>query len=208
MSDGVKKTIAIVVVAVIVFIAYYGSYLPYQKSKAHISAVTSLKGSFSVGEFKDTFSKALDLSSPIGQPELVRQLGSMSNSLVSQVGDNSAVIKELVDFVESYYEPILGRNPGMSIGQDFYILGSLNEQAFLYTGEVQYLNAAEKYFLLGQEFGPKRPQPLYGLFDVYRAMGNVEKVTEVANQILSQWPDDERVKALYESFLNVKESSD
>ena len=39
-------------------------------------------------------------------------------------------------------------------------------------------------------------------------LGNVEKVTEVANQILSQWPDDERVKALYESFLNVKESSD
>ena len=62
--------------------------------------------------------------------------------------------------------------------------------------------AAEKYFTESYELGPKRPQALFGLFDVYRAKGDVQKVTEISNQILEQWPTEERTRQAVKEFMD------
>ena len=94
----------------------------------------------------------------------------------------------------------------MSFGQDVYILGMINEIAFLKTKEPKYLQAAEKYFKMGQTLGPKRPQTLYGLLDVYRMSGNIDAFKKIADQVLSQWPDDARTSNLVNQMLNSSSS--
>ena len=75
------------------------------------------------------------------------------------------------------------------------------------TKEVKYLSAAHDYFEQGLLLGPKRPQFLYGMFDVYRIEGNIAGVQAVAQQILAQWPRDERVKSAFADFMKKVSSS-
>lgn len=196
-----KKIIAVAVSILLVAVAYYGSYLPLKKSRTHIQVARNIAGTLSVGEFQEKLSLALDAPSPIGQEEIVRQAASMSLNILKNSGNPPVIIESLVNFVKKYYEPLVSRGYGLSFGQDLYLLGVMNEVAFINTGESRYLNSAKKYFLLGRTAGPSRPQPLYGLFDIYRAEGNLDGVREIASQILDQWPDDENTRRIYSGYL-------
>ncbi len=199
MSPVIKKAIAIAVVVFIIAIDYYGSYLPWRKSTLFIEAMQSTSAIRTISDFERIFSIPLDYSSPIGQEELVR---SVANSIINSLNSipQSQGIKEMIRYVENYYEPIINRGRGMSFGQNLYLLGALNESAYLKTREISYLNSAEKYFKKAQELGPKRPQPLYGLFDVYRLKGDKAAAEAIGRQIISQWPDDEKILAAFKSL--------
>lgn len=206
MKPNTKKLVAVAASVLLVAIAYYGSYLPLKKSGLHIKATRDLSGTLSVGDFQDRLSIALNAPSPIGQEELVRQAASMSLNIMRNVQEQPMVIASLVGFVEKNYEPLIIRGYGLSFGQDIYLLGVINEVAFLSTGDPKYLESAKKYFLTGLEAGPTRPQPLYGLFDVYRAEGNLEELKKIVDQILEQWPDDENIKRIYGGYLDEIQS--
>ena len=60
---------------------------------------------------------------------------------------------------------------------------------------------AQKYYEEGVALGPNRPQTLYGLFDVYRAEGNVASTTAIGEKILSNWPTDTSIATGLQSFL-------
>lgn len=201
MQPNTKKIITIAAAILLVSVAYYGSYLPLRKSRLHIQSTRKLSGTLSVGEFQDQLSVALNVPSPIGQEELIRQSASMSLNILRNIQDQPTVVASLVNFIEKNYEPLVTRGYGLSFGQDIYLLGVINEVAFLNTGDPKYLEAAKNHFLAGYEAGPARPQPLYGLFDVYRAEGNLEELGKIVNQILKQWPDDERTRQIYAQYL-------
>lgn len=202
MSSLYKKIIAVAVSCLAVFAIYYGSYLPYKKSSVFIKTMRDLNNSPSLDEFKKNISAPLDLTSPIGQEELVRQIASLVSSVINQPNANQTVINDLVSYVNRYFDPIIARGVGMSFGQDLYLLGSMNEIAFVKTNQLKYLEAAKKYYEIGRELGPKRPQVLFGLFDVYRMEGKVEQVKAVGEQILAQWPDEERTRQALADFLS------
>jgi hypothetical protein len=84
----------------------------------------------------------------------------------------------------------------MSFSQDVYILGALNEVAFLQTHDQTYVHAAEAYFKNALELGPHRPQSLYGLFDVYRMEGNASATIDIGNRIIAEWHDAAITRAL------------
>lgn len=201
MNPLAKKIIASLVAGVALLSVYYGSYLPYKKSHAFITTMRGLNQSASLDKFKEALSVPLDIPSPIGQEELVRQIGNVIMNVVNQPNTNAAVIDELLRYLGQYYDPIIERGSGMSFGQNFYILGTMNEAAFLKTQEVKYLEAAKRYYLAALESGPKRPQPLFGLFDIYRILGDVEKTKAIAEQILNQWPTEERTRQALAEFL-------
>ncbi|MBI2033519.1 MAG: O-antigen ligase family protein [Candidatus Liptonbacteria bacterium] len=203
LPEVFKKVIAIVVAAVILAVAYYGSYLPLRKSQMFISALNSDRKIQSLDEFKKVFSAPLDVPSPIGQEELVRNLGNVILNLVSQSGGSRPeVAGELIKYLESYFDPVIERGRGMSFEQDLYILGALNELAFIQTKQTQYLVSAKRYFSKALELGPKRPQALYGMFDIYRIEGNTEEAKIIGEQILTQWPDDNRTRDALQQFLS------
>ena len=202
MNESNKKIIALLASIVIIVMIYYGSFLPLRKSQIFISTMRYLGEAKTLDELKTRVSVPLDYPSPYGQEELVRQVASLVTNIVSQSNTTPPVIDDLISYLNKYYSPIIENGRGMSFNQNLYVLGSLNEVAFIRTNKVEYLMAAEKYFTRSYELGPKRPQALFGLFDVYRAKGDVAKVTEISNQILNQWPGEERTRQAVKDFLD------
>lgn len=206
MDKNIKQAIAASATIFIILVAYYGTYLPMRKSMVFIETM-GMAGKFNkVADFEEAISVPLDYPSPVGQRELVRNIANTINGIIRNVSDPE-VVKELVNYVEGYYKPIIARDRGMSFGQDVYILGVLNEIAYIKTNEPEYLQAAEGYFEKEQKLGPKRPQGLYGLLDVYRMGGKIDEFKAVADQVLQQWPNDSRSKGLIEQFLKMNSSA-
>ncbi len=206
-NNGIgRKIIGIAFSVAILFIAWYGNYLPLAKSQAFIEALRSMSSVHSLQDFEDTLSKPLDIPSPIGQEELVRNAANNVVSVLQQTNDPK-VIDGIMKYIEEKYAPVIARGRGMSFEQDLYLLGTMNELAFSKTRALQYLEAARKYYSEGQALGPKRPQFLYGMFDIYRTVGNIDGSVQIANQILSQWPSDERTKQALAQYLALVASS-
>lgn len=202
MNDDLKKVIAVSASILIMLVGYYGSYLPMRKSVLFIASMQKTSNLKTIDDFEKNLSVALDAPSPIGQEELVRSMSNTIANSIQGVSDPKG-IDELVRYVESYFGPIIARGKGMSFGQDMYVLGMLNEFAFIKTKEPKYLAASEKYFKRELILGPKRPQGLYGLVDIYRMEGNVDGFKTIVGQILSQWPNDARTKATYDEYMNI-----
>ncbi|MEK7507987.1 MAG: hypothetical protein AAB602_02805, partial [Patescibacteria group bacterium] len=191
---------------IVLGVAFYGNFLPLRKSQILIYVLRHLNESKSLEEFKKSLAVPLNFPSPIGQEEAVRNVTNIVVNVVQQT-DNPEEIADVISFAESYYKPIIERGAGMSFEQNAYILGTLNELAFMKTKQIKFISAAHNYFEQGLRLGPKRPQFLYGMFDVYRIEGNVEGAQAIARQILEQWPNDERVKLGLEDFLKKVSST-
>jgi len=202
MNTDIKKAIAVSSAIFIALVAYYGSYLPMRKSMIFIEAMRDSGTIKTIKDFENIFSVPLDYPSPIGQEELVRSMANTTANSLQGISDPKA-IEELVNYTSRYYEPIVARGRGMSFGQDAYILGMMNEIAFVKTNDQKYLQDAGKYFKMEQALGPKRPQALYGLLDFYRMSGNLDEFKKIADQVLSQWPTDERVANLINQVEKV-----
>jgi hypothetical protein len=202
MNPTSKKVIAIVVSAFLVFIAWYGSYLPMRKAEIYISTLQGIQTNpvSTVSDLEQRISVPLNEPSPIGQEELVRNMANSVLGFIQQSNDASSTA-ELINYLTNYYEPILSRGKGMSFGQDLYLMGAINEMAYTHIGDKAYLDAAEKYYAEGVALGPDRPQVLYGLFDVYRMEGNVSGTETVASTILKNWPSDQSVQQGLMQFL-------
>ena len=195
MQSTTKQIIAAIVTAFVLFLAVYGSYLPMRKAEMFIGALQGMQTTpvTSLGDLESRVSPALDAPSPIGQEELVR---NFANSVLGFVQNNTnpSSTMELMSFLNSYYGPILQRGKGMSFGQDMYLMGAINEVAFVKTGNPSYLGASKQYYQEGSALAPNRPQTLYGLFDVYRFANDVPDAVSTAQRILVNWPTDTNVQ--------------
>lgn len=208
-----QKVTAIIIVAAIFGIAIYGSYLPMRKAQIFITTLQGLQTqqgqATSLQDLENKLSVPLDYPSPIGQEELVRNVANSVLSFVQQ-GGNASSTAALIAYLNSYYDPILDQGKGMSFGQDLYLEGAINEIAFATTGDPTYLAAAQKWYQEGNELGPNRPQPLYGLFDVYRAEGDTTDTIAVGTTIERNWPTDTSIQqamALYEAMASSTATS-
>ncbi len=202
MDRTVKQVIAAAAAAFVVAAGVYGSYLPLRKAQMFIATLQSLQSNpaSSLSDLESRISIPLDYPSPIGQEELVRNVANSILSFVQRSND-ATTTANLLAYLHSYYDPILNRGTGMSFGQDVYLMGAVNEIAFAGTGNPAYLLDAQKYYTLGNKLGPNRPQPLYGLFDVYRAEGDVTGTVRIANTILANWPADARIAQAVTQFM-------
>ena len=153
----------------------------------------------SLSNLESRISVPLSYPSPVGQEELVRNTANSVLAFVQQGADASSTA-ELMSYLGSYYNPILDRGRGMSFGQDVYLEGAINEIAFATTGDKSYLATAKQWYEEAHQLGPNRPQPLYGLFDVYRASNNRTDTIAIAQQIIVNWPSDARIQMALTQF--------
>ena len=203
-----KITAAIIIVALILGVSAYGSYMPMRKAQMFIATLGSLQSqpATSLQDLENRLSVPLDYPSPIGQEELVR---NMANSVLAfvQQGPDPTSTGELIGFMNKYYDPILNSGKGMSFGQDLYLEGAINEIAFAETGNQTYLQAAKQWYGEAVVLGPNRPQALYGLFDVYRASGDTTDTIAVGEHILQNWPSDIQVQQALSQYLQFQTST-
>jgi hypothetical protein len=202
MDRTLKGTIAVVISAFILFVAVYGSYMPMRKAQMFIGTLQSFQAQppTSLQDLENRISVSLDYPSPIGQEELVRNTANSVLSLI-QRGTDATTTAALINFLDGYYDPIIAQGRGMSFGQDVYLEGAVNEIAFVRTGDPSYLGKSLQYYRQGNALGPNRPQPLYGLFDVYRTIGDVTDTQATAQKILTNWPMDQSIPGALAQFL-------
>ncbi|HTY39884.1 MAG TPA: hypothetical protein VMC43_02235 [Candidatus Paceibacterota bacterium] len=203
MRISLQKVIAVLAAGALMVIAYYADYLPLKKSDAFITALRNMGNVKSLDEFKQNFSYPLDIPSPIGQEELVRNLGGSIVNIINANGENNpALVGELLKYLDSYYQPIMQTGRGMSFAQNVFILGNAYQAAYIRTKNPQYLARAIEYYRQGnQEVSSKRPQFLYGLFDVYRMAGDTPDAINIAQRILQLWPDDQSVQRALDQLM-------
>ncbi len=204
MSRNAKQIIAIIAVGVILAVAWYGSYLPMRKAQMFIATLQGLQATppSSMQDLDSRLSAPLDYPSPIGQEELVR---NMANSVLTfvQRAQSPTSTAEIVGLLHAYYDPILIRGRGMSFGQDLYLMGAINEMAYVTTHSQHYLADSIHYYEEAHQLGMNRPQALYGLFDVYRFAMNIPSTTATGQQILSLWPTDANTTKAFQDFMST-----
>ena len=178
----------ILIVVAIPVILYYGSYLPLKKGQALINAMQNSSSVDSLAKFQSVWKSALDLKSPVGEEETLKQLGTFSFEVVSKRKVPVEVVRELLGFVDSYMKPAIERGSGSGFVQFHYILGTLYQRVGLQYQLSEYVDKAEKIFKDGIAIGETRPQFWYGLLDIYTQTGRTKEGEEVHNKILSYWP--------------------
>lgn len=208
MARTTKQVIAVVASLLVASAAVYGSYLPMSKAEMFIATLQGLQTSpvSSLNELVSRLSVPLDYPSPVGQEELVRNTANNILGFISQSSDPTSTAV-LVSFLNNYYAPIIASGKGMSFGQDLYLMGAINEMAYAHTRNPVYIADSQKYYEEAVALGPNRPQSLYGLFDVYRAEGNVSGAIAVGKKILSNWPNDTSVAENLRPLLEMASST-
>ncbi len=202
MNSNVKKLIAVAASALLLFAAYYGSYLPYAKSHAFITGSQRVGQAKTFGEFSKIVEDVLDMPSPVGQEELTRTITSNLIDVMRSLGQDKALTGAAVQLMEKYYSPILARGKGFSFAQHLYATGAAYEVAALQAKNSEYLGKAYEQFRRGLEVSPNRPQFLLGLFDVFRFSRETGKVKEIVERILTLWPWNTEVPQNMSRYLN------
>ena len=191
-----KQIIAIIAVIFIAYVMYYGTYLPYAKSTAFIQFLENQNNIHSLGEYLQAAAVPLDINSPVGQEELVKNTGSNIISIIQNIQD-ATITTDLVNFIGRYYKPILRHPDGLNFAQNLLIWGTINEYAGFATKNPTEIETALQAFIEGLQLSPDRPQFLYSLFQMYQALRENSQAILVGKEILKNWPNDtQTAKAL------------
>ncbi|MBI5305967.1 tetratricopeptide repeat protein [Candidatus Wolfebacteria bacterium] len=192
MNNELKKIIIFIGVILAVLSIYFGSLLPFAKSKTYINALNKMPSVKSLEDFKNNFDVVFDFYSPVGDEETEKFLSSSILGIVSQKEQPENVSRYLVEYIEPKLQKNNVRHLIM-IGQMYMVLWQKS-------GKEEDFVKAEEYYYQALSIGPKLPPVLYGLFDLYQAKGDTAKIREISERILQLWPEDEKIKSLITNY--------
>ena len=208
MKRSNEKAIAVSASGFLLFVAYYGSFLPIRKEEMSMHAEEQIKTAKSIDDIVDILSAPLNQASPIGQEELLIRSTEFVSALTDQSGANRASITPaLMAFLKRYYDPYLAAGPNAKSSRGLYEIGTVNLRAYGYLHEQQYLEAARRYFELGLANCPTRPEFISSLFDIYVAEGDLYGARKMAALMVMYWPRDSEGRARVAQALAALEQS-
>lgn len=187
-----RKFLTSILIILAVLSIYFGSYLPLAKSRRYIAAVEAFSSVRSIDDFKRNFDKALNFYSPVGQEEVVKFLSGNILNLISDENQPEVVSRFLVDYIE----PRIFQNDVRHL----LTIGNMYLALWARFNQKEDFNKAENYFRQAQNITPNLPLVLYGLFELYQAKGDKEKIQEIGQIILRHWPEDEKAGAIINSL--------
>lgn len=136
-------------------------------------------------DFEKVFDKLFSFYSPIGDYEVSKFLG---NNLVNAVADpkNPEIASR---YLVEYLEPKIRKDDVR------HLLTLADIYRFLWqkSGQESDFSKSEEYYRKALVYGPKLPPVLYGLFNLYKAKDDQEKLKQISETILNYWPEDEDV---------------
>lgn len=189
-----KQIIVFLSVIAIVAVGIWGSVLPYRKAGLYSSVSGRISQGVTLEQFENLSSLMLDSPSPIGKDEGVKMLMGRTSSIIMRTKNiPKDIVDRLLRFNEKYFAPTIGAGRGGNFTQNFVLAGALYQSAGIVLNDASYFKKAEQYYTEGLKYSPKRPQLLYGLFDTYRALGDVSSAKKIGATMLSYWPDDEDI---------------
>lgn len=189
MKDNtIRYLVAFIGIVLAVASIVFGSILPFMKARSFITTSQKLSNIESVEEMKQLLDPMFSFYSPVGDEELVK---FTTNSLFSVVA-NAKQGEQVSRIVLEYLEPKAHKNNVRHL----IIVARMYLSLFENYRNPEYLDKAEGYYLLVNEIGPKLPQPLYALFEIYQAKGDTAKASEMGERILTLWPTETRLQRL------------
>jgi len=186
MSLFFKQFLIITLIILSLLGIIFGAYIPFKKAQLYISAAYQMNSIRTTKQFEEVFDKVFNYNSPIGDYEVARFLGDNLLNLIAAPENPENVSRFLLEYLE----------PKMKTDDTRHLLLLAQMYYFLWqkSGKESDFLKSEEYYQKALTYGPKLPQLLYGLFDLYKAKGDKEKLKQVAETILKYWPEDEKVK--------------
>jgi tetratricopeptide (TPR) repeat protein len=192
MKIVVKNLLILAGVLAALLSIYFGSYLPLKKAQLYISALNAAQGSTqTLQTFEALFQPALSLPSPVGGEEVFKYFSSDVANALTDTSTNEAVSVALVRFLEPY-----ARQDDV---MHLLSMGSIYNTLWQNFRRDEYYEKAESYYEKALALGPKLPQSLYSLLNLYELKGDVAKAQATARTILSYWPSDEAVRRVLQA---------
>lgn len=187
MNDDFKKIISIIGIIGIAALIYFGSILPFVKSRLYLEVLNRLNSVKNVGDIEDAFDSALNFYSPVGQEEITRYI---SNNVLSFIDSKNpeAPIREIAKYMESR---MFKNNT-----KHLLTIAWMHERLAKVYNQPADLKIAEEYYQKVLILNPKSPQALYGLLTIYQVTEDKEKSRQLAEKILQYWPDDKNIEAI------------
>lgn len=194
------KFIAAGIITVFLATAWiFGVYLPIQKSQRYINAYQKAAQVRSVEEFMKLFDSVLDYYSPVGRDEVVSSYLGVILNVLGQKGTPKEVVQIFTQQAERRSQYFIDKKAGFIFSQNLFKLGMVYKMSMDFGFPEMYSKAVD-VLELGREASPGRPVFLYNLLELYYGKGDKEKARGLAQQILRYWPNEERVRQLYESL--------
>ncbi len=162
---------------------YFGAILPYVKASRYIAAETTANSISDERDFENHFNYALQFYSPIGGEELPKYLSSDITSLLPRLAspDSEPVARALVNYIEPYLWQNDVRHLIVIAQMHYILLRNFHR--------VEDFKAVETAFNQAHEIGPKLPQPLFGLYQLYTDAKQTAAADTEKAEILKLWPD-------------------
>jgi len=185
MSLFVKQFLIITLIILSLLGIIFGAYLPFKKAQLYISSAYQMNFVKTPQQFEEIFNKLFNYFSPIGDYEAARFLGDKLINPVAAPENSEAAARFLVEYLE----------PKMRTDDTRHLLILAQLYFFLWqkSGKESDFLKSEEYYQKALVYGPKLPPALYGLFDLYKAKGDKEKLKQISETILKYWPEDEKV---------------
>lgn len=201
MNSLTRQIISIGLSLFVVYLMYFGSFLPIRKSQKYIDArqtpITSLK------QFNALYDGLLSYESPVGQDEVVGYYLQMLTEIIAQEkgkeNPNETLIRHLVGKAEEWGGPIIERGVGFSFSQLTFNMANIYREAMLAVRDETYYQKGTELYRLGLEYSPDRQIFLYNLFDMYRFRGDNENARKIGEKIVEVYKD-ERVKQILQDL--------
>lgn len=168
---------------------YFGSILPYIKAQSYIDAERRMASVRSVDDFRANFDRAFNIPSPVGDEEVAKFMGNSIMRIISQ-GQPEEAARQLVLYAEEH----LFDDDVRHLLLQAQMHKTLWEN---YSREADYQKAIG-YFEMAHAIGPNLPPPLYNLLSLYGLGEDRANFERVGRLILSKWPQDEKVRELFE----------
>jgi len=189
MAFKLLKNISIfLLIIVMILMIYLGVYLPYQKASLYIKAYRAAATVRSFPEFQKVFDEVLNFYSPVGQAEVVKFLSNEILNMVQSKDMPKEIAMLLAGYVEREFWKLRNGRPYPGSNQQLAILGDLRHFIGVEYNDIDSLKMAERYYIQILDLSPRRPQALFGLYNLYDNVGDKKAAAEILKEIFYYWP--------------------
>ncbi len=195
LEKTIKLVLAPLGIVLAVLSLVYGAFLPFRKAQLFIAVMQQAYQSQTIGDYEATYNKALGFYSPVGQAEDVRFLLSQISSVIvaKPPQDVSDALVRYADQISRVNAP---GQQGLNYTQELVTLATIHEANFHNYHEQNDYNVALSLYEKGLQLSSKRPQFLYGLFQLYMDAGDTANEKAIGEKILSLWPTDTKIEGI------------
>lgn len=170
---------------------YVGGFRPLVKSRRYVRVLDESRNVKGITQFKEAFDGVFGYWAPISDIEIVKFFGGDVIATIFNGDQKEETALELARYLEKHSDK----------NETLQLIGLATAYQALWRkyGTEEGLEKSVEYFEKARSRAPNLPQPLYNLFDTYRASGKNKEARAMGENILELW-DDPKVKEIMETL--------